>query len=126
MTIQGSSGYNSEKEERDLIEKQNRYIALKYMILGNNDFFNVIKRLEAQVYNLQESLKLSQELNAIHEKIIKKGINNDAERHLKIIDGMRGDILILFKQLEFEADSRDDEICQQLSLKYNIKYQRGF
>jgi len=53
--------------EKELIENQNIDITRKYMILDRNDFFDVIKQLEIKIFNLENLLKLSTELNSSYE-----------------------------------------------------------
>lgn len=62
-------------------QKQNEEICLKYGLYFHyagylsgpkKEVCEVIKKLEIDIFNLRESLKLSQELNASYEKTIKE------------------------------------------------------
>ena len=64
-------------EEIEQSNKQNKEIIDKYKITLNvygfdtEQTFNVIKKLEIDIFNLTEHLKLSKELNASYEKRLK-------------------------------------------------------
>ena len=67
---------DEEKQDADIRE---RYGFCPYHMIdfSDNVYLNAIKKLEIDIFNLRESLKLSQELNASYEKTIKEYRDNE-------------------------------------------------